>query len=189
MNSLMALQGLLPLIVFAIVDIFAGVRTAIIAAIIFALIEAAWSYHAFGEVDRLTWISLGLVVVMGAIAFKMRSELLFKFQPVALAGFSAAALAYFHFFDTPLMLQMVPKIIPVLPEAQQKLIQDPRMIAMISRLDAMMIIVFVIHGVLVAWAAMHKSTLYWLVMRGAAFYALLAVVMLINMALGLPQVG
>lgn len=189
MNGMMALQGLLPLIVFAIVDIFAGMRTAIIAAIVIAILEAGWSYYQFGEVDRLTWISVGLVVVMGAIAFKMRSEVLFKFQPVVLSAVSALALLYFQVFDTPLMVQMLPKAAAMLPADQQLRLRDPQMIAMMARMDAMMIGVCVIHASLVAWAAMHRSTMYWLVMRGAAFYGLIAIVVLLNLILGLPSVG
>lgn len=189
MNGMMALQGLLPLIVFAIVDIFASMRAAIVAAIVFAILEAGWSYYQFGEVDRLTWISLGLVIVMGVIAFKMRNEVLFKFQPVALSAVSALALLYFQVFDTPLMVQMLPKAAAMLPLDQQERLRDPQMIALIARMDAMMVGACVIHAGLVAWAAMHKSTLYWLVMRGAAFYGLIAIVVLLNLILGLPPVG
>ena len=189
MNGVMALQGLLPLIVFAIVDIFASVRAAIVSAIVFAILEAGWSYYQFGEVDRLTWISLGLVVVMGAIAFKMRNEMLFKFQPVALSLVSAFALLYFHVFDTPLMVQMLPKAAALLPADQQERMHDPQMIAMIARMDGMMVGACIAHAALVAWAAMHKSTLYWLIMRGAAFYGLIAIVVLLNLVLGLPRVG
>lgn len=182
-NSIMALQGLLPLIVFAIVDIFAGLRAGIVAAIIFALLEAGWSYHEFGEVDRLTWISLILIIVMGAIAFKMRSDRLFKFQPVVLSLFMSLALLYFQIFETPLMIQMLPKVRPMLPEANRAVTFEPRMIAMFVRVDAMMVVVFALHAALVAWAAMHRSTLYWLVMRGAALYGMMAVVLLLNLIL------
>lgn len=189
MNSLMALQGVLPLIVFAVVDIFAGLRAAIIAAIVFAIAEAVWSYNQFGEIDKLTWASLILVIVMGAVAFKMRNDKLFKFQPVALAAVSAGALLYFQIFETPLMVQMMPKIAPMLPPEQQANINNPQMIALITRMDAMMIGVCIAHGALVAWAALRKSTLYWLIARGAGFYGLLAVALLINLVLGLPTVG
>lgn len=188
MNSMMVLQGILPLVVFAIVDIFAGLRAAIVAAMVFATAEAIWSYYQFGEIDHLTWASMILVLVMGAIAFKMRNDKLFKFQPVAMSALSAGALIYFQIFETPLMVQMMPKMAPLMPEAQRAQMSSPEMIALIARLDTMMIFVFIAHGLLVAWAAMRKSTLYWLILRGAGFYGLLLLVLLINLILGLPAV-
>jgi hypothetical protein len=49
-----------------------------------------------------------------------------------------------------------------------------------ARLDLMMIPTFIAHGAVVAWAALRKSTLFWLVVRGAGIYLLMLLVVVIN---------
>jgi intracellular septation protein A len=183
MSLAFALQGLLPLIVFAIVDIFAGMRWGIIAAIVFSVIMAAWSWHEYGEVDQTTWISLGLILCMGLISIRMRDDRLFKFQPVVMAVVSASVLVWFQWQGSPLLLQMIPKIVALLPEEQRSLVTSPRALKSMARMDFIMIFVCIAHGVLVAWAALRKTTSYWLVARGLGLYVLMAVAMLFNAVL------
>lgn len=180
MSILLLLQGLLPLVVFALVDIFVGFRWAILAAMVCAVGEAALSWYMFHEIDRLTWLSLGLILVMGAVSYYLKSERLFKFQPVIMAAILAATMFYFQIFEQPLTVQMMPKIAPMLPVDRQHLMADSRMIESMGRMDALMIVAFVVHGALVAWSAIYKSTAVWLVMRGVGFYVLMALVILVN---------
>jgi intracellular septation protein A len=175
-----AIMGLLPLIVFAIVDVFAGMRAAIIAAMVVASAEAAWSWYQFGEVDNVTWLSLGLIFVMGLVSIKMKDPRLFKFQPVVLAGVIAALLGWFQLRGQPLMVQMMPKVAALLPEEQRWVMSDPGTLERMARLDLMMIPTFIAHGAIVAWAALRKSTLFWLIARGAGIYLLMLLVVVIN---------
>ena len=176
MNAAPALQGLLPLIVFAVVDMFASMRVAII--------ESIWSWYSFGEVDKTKWISLWLILAMGAISIRMKSDKLFKFQPVAMGAVFALTLAYFQWRGQPLTVQMIPKMASLLPAEQQAVLQEPQVIALLTRLDLSMVVVFVLHGSLVAWAALKKSTMYWLVVRGVGFYVILFVDVLVVRVFG-----
>lgn len=180
MSLMLALQGILPLLVFAIVDIFASLRTALIAAFIFAVAEVAFGYYSYGEVDQLSWISLGLVALMGGVSFYLKSDRLFKFQPVALAAVSAGALVYFQWMGEPLIIQMLPKVAAMMPEEQRAQFSSPQFLRIMARMDALMIFVFITHGILVAWAAVKKSTMVWLVVRGIGFYVLLVIALIIN---------
>ena len=180
MSLALVLQGLLPLIVFAIVDIFASMRTAIIAAIIASVVEAAWGWYSYGEVDPTTWLSLGLILLMGFVSIKMRSDRLFKFQPVVMALVFAAVLGWYQWQGNPLMVQMMPKVAALLSEAQRAQMSDPRFIHSMTRLDFLLIPSFLAHASLVAWAATSKTTMYWLVARGVGFYVLMAIAILGN---------
>jgi intracellular septation protein len=176
-----ALAGVLPLLAFAIIDIFAGMRAAIISAIVIAALEAGWSWYSMGEVDSLTWISLGLVLVMGVISYRMKDARLFKFQPVVLAGVLVVVFAWFQWQGSPLLVQMMPKVAKLLSPERQAVMGDERMIKSMARLDFMMIGVFFAHGVLVAWSALRKSTLHWIIMRGVGIYVLIVVAILLNL--------
>lgn len=175
-----AIMGLLPLIVFAIVDIFAGMRAAVVAAMIVACAEAAWSWYQFGEVDHITWLSLGLIFVMGFISIQMKDPRLFKFQPVVLAVVLATVLGWFQLRGDPVMVQMMPKVAAFLPEEQRWVMSDPGTVKRMARLDLMMIPTFIAHGAIVAWAAIRKSTLFWLIARGAGIYLLMLLVVVVN---------
>ena len=183
MSLAFALQGLLPLIVFAIVDMFASMRTAIIAAIVVSVIEAGWGWYSYGEVDPTTWLSLGLILLMGLVSIRMRSDRLFKFQPVVMALVFAAVLGWYQFQGNPLMVQMMPKVAALLSEEQRELMKDQRFTEIMTRLDLLLIPAFLAHAALVAWAATRKTTMYWLVARGVGFYALAALAMLANVIL------
>ncbi len=178
-----ALQGLLPLIVFAVVDIFAGMRAGIIAAIIFAVIEALWSWHNYGEVDKTTWISLGLILAMGLISFRMKDDRLFKFQPVVMAGVFAATMGWFQWAGDPLFLQMLPKVKGLMPPDKQRLFDDAMFLKRMARLDLMMVFAFIVHGAIVAWAALRKTTVYWLIARGVGLYMAVGLALLASLVL------
>jgi hypothetical protein len=182
---MLVLQGILPLVVFALVDIFAGLRAALIAAIVFAVLEACWSYYTFGEIDHLTWVSLGLICVMGALSYKMKSDRLFKFQPVALGVIAALVFVYFRVTEAPLLLQLVPKVSLLLPPERRDLFESPQALAALNRLDLLMIAVLLIHSALVAWAAVRKSTMVWLIVRGVMLYVLMLLAVLLNHAIPL----
>jgi intracellular septation protein A len=176
----MALFGLLPLIVFAVVDLFAGMRAAIIAAILVAFAEAAWSWHQFGEIDNITWLSIGLIVTMGLLSIKMKDPVLFKFQPVVMALILAAGMAWFQWQGQPLLVQIMPKVAAMLPEEQRWTLNAPEIVEKMRRLDLLMIPTLIAHAAVVAWAALRRSTVFWLIARGVGFYALLVMVSILN---------
>ena len=179
----LALQGLLPLIVFAVVDLFAGMNVAIAAAMVVGILEIIWSWYTFNEVDQTSWISLGLIVIMGLISIRMRSDKLFKLQPVTMALVFAVTLAWFQVVGDPLMVQMMPKIARLLPEENQWMVHDPVTLKRMARLDLMFVGAFLAHAGLVAWTALRKTTMHWLIARAAGFYAIAAVVLFINFLL------
>jgi intracellular septation protein A len=181
----LALQGLLPLIVFAVVDIFASMNVAIAAAMVVGILEILWSWYSFNEVDQTSWISLGLIVVMGLISIRMHSDKLFKLQPVAMGLVFAATLAWFQWAGNPLMVQMMPKVARLLPEENQWVLHDPLMLKRMARLDLMFVGAFLAHAALVAWTALRKPTMHWLIARAAGFYAIAAIVLFINFLLPL----
>jgi intracellular septation protein A len=181
----LALQGLLPLIVFAIVDMFASMNVAIAAGMAMGLVEIVWSWYSFHEVDQTSWVSLGLILAMGLVSIRMKSDKLFKFQPVVMAVVFACTLGWFQIFGSPLLVQMMPKVAALLPEDRKWQMTDPVMIKYMSRLDLLLIGAFLAHGALVAWAAIRKTTAYWILARALGFYAIAGIALMINFILPL----
>jgi len=126
MSLELLLVGILPVLVFAIVDSTSTPRRAILAAMLMAVAELVYSLVRYGELDSLTILSFLLVLVLGGLAFLRGGGLLFKFQPAVLGVFLAGACAWFYFvLDRPILLAMGEKylkplmiermVVPALP--------------------------------------------------------------------------
>ncbi len=173
------LFGLLPLIVFVLVDIFASFKVAVICSIVAALIETAFTYFYFHEIDEMTWITLGLVVGLGAVAYKLDNSKIFKFQPVVLGVLIGAVFAYYQYFDQPILLKFLPKMKMYLSEDQLAIVNSPENLQRMGVLSERLIYVFFVHAALVAFAAVKMSTMSWFLIRSIGIYILLIAVALI----------
>lgn len=80
---------LIPLLVFAIVDTFASLKVALIAAAVAALGEVAFSYFYLGEIDSFSMASVFLVFLMGGVAYLKESRQIFYLKPAILSFASA----------------------------------------------------------------------------------------------------
>ena len=173
------LFGILPLIVFVVVDVFATFKVAVICSIGATLIETAWTYFYFHEVDEMTWITLGLVIVLGLVAYKLDSSKIFKFQPVVLGLLIAAVFAYYQYFDQPILLKFLPKLKMYVSADQLAIINSPENLLRMGVLSERLIYVFLVHALLVGFAAVKMSTMSWFLIRSVGIYILLIAVALI----------
>mgnify|MGYP005653480877 CR=1 FL=1 len=64
MNYSFLLLGILPLLIFVIIDAFSNIKAALISAIIIAIGEAILSIFIFKEIDSLTIFSLQSVYTL-----------------------------------------------------------------------------------------------------------------------------
>lgn len=174
------LQGILPLLVFVIVDVFAGLKWGVIAAIVFAFGEVGLTYAMFGELDQTTVIAALLVTVLGWLSIKMNNPKFFKFQPVALSVLLAAILAYFQYFDVPLVLKYLDRHSVLVPAEMRAMMGDPLMRKRMGDVCGDFIYLLLAHAAIVAYAALRMSNVMWLIMRGVGFYLLVAVLCVIE---------
>lgn len=162
------LGAILPLIAFVIVDAFAGPKAGIFTSIGFAIAWLMWSYHIAGDIDFLSLIEVGLIVSLGALSIKLRNSTIFKYQPVVVALTLALFVTAMNIFGEPIMLRMMPKIIPLLPEPQQNILKSPESQMYFRQISFHMPILFLAHAALVYWAV-KKSNWKWLLTRLAIF--------------------
>lgn len=173
------LFGILPLIVFVVVDVFATFKIAVISSIAAAVIETAWTYFYFHEVDQMTWIALILAIGLGLVAYKLDNSKIFKFQPVVLGVMLAVTVAYFQYFDQPILLKFLPKMRLYLSEDQLAIVNSPENMHRMGVLSERLIYVFLTHALLVALAALKMSTMSWFLIRSVGIYILLIAAVLI----------
>ena len=110
MNSYNLLLGIVPLVLFVILDTFLSVKKALIFAIFVALIEAIYTIYKFGELDLVTGFSFLLLVILGLTSFYKDDSIYFKFQPVLLSCFLSLYLLFTYLAGEPLFLVIVDNI-------------------------------------------------------------------------------
>src|SRR5688572_376961 len=125
MNTSSLLLGILPLLVFVIVDSFTGLKYALVSAVVMALLEAALSLYFFGEIDIVTGFSFLLVLIMAATSYKTKSSLFIKFQPVILSAVIGLALLISYWMGKPLLVLMMTKYQNQMPEATREMLANP----------------------------------------------------------------
>jgi len=174
--------GLLPLLVFVIIDSTMGLKAALVTAVIVAVGEAIFSYVTFGELDVVTLASFLLVVVLGAVAFFKKNSLVFKFQPVILSLFMGLILLVTYWMGNPLLYAMAIKYKAQFPPEMQQQLEQPMTQAVFIAASHYFGYSLIAHGLVTAWAAIKLSNWWWLAIRGFGFYIFLFIGMMMSLA-------
>ena len=172
----------LPLLLYIIVDYWKGFKAGIIAAIVAAGFMLVWDYATTGVIDQFSLGESFLIVVLGIISLKMNNERFFKFQPTVIAVVMAGVFGYFELIHEPLMVRYIPQLEKLMvgngpPTGEVKVILDnlhsPAMQHIFARLSRVLILVFLGHGIVMAYAALFWSTPRWFLWRLAIYPAVL----------------
>jgi intracellular septation protein len=161
-----------PLLVYAVVDSFSTMRTALVAALVAAALEIVYSWYRFGLIDEFAYVSVGLVVVFGGLSLKLNDARYIKFKPVVLSGLMALACLISYGVGKPLLVLAMERYSHGLPEAMASVARDPRMQPIFARSTLFIGCALVGHAALVAWAALRLNKWWWLTARILGFYAL-----------------
>ena len=170
MNASSTILGILPLIVFVILDSFLGPKKALISAILLAFAEAIYTIITFGELDIVTGASVFLLLSMGGLSLIKKETIYFKFQPVIFSVLFGIFMLYSYFAETNFFLVAIEKyksFIPVdkhfvwkIPEVRQALINLPLVFGF----------GLFIHAIVTAIAAIKLSNWWWILCRAVGFY-------------------
>ncbi len=170
MNYSFLLFGILPLLIFVVVDAFLNIKAALISAIIIAVAEAIFSIYLFKEIDSLTIFSLLSVVIFALISYKMNNSLFIKFQPVLLSFIMGAILICSFLIDKPLLYEMSIKYQEFYPEEIRQNLTSPLIISLLKLNTIGSGIALIFHSVITGYAAIKLSNWWWIATRGIGFY-------------------
>lgn len=174
MNNLGLLMGIIPLLIFVIVDSFAGLKWALISTVVLAILECAFSIHYFGALDEVSIVSLLLVVVMAGMSYYRKSSTFLKFQPVVLGVFLSLVLLGTSLWGNPLLQAMFLKYgehLPYPPGVSfAELKENTQYMLLLAETNFILGIALLIHAALVAFAALKLSNWWWIAVRGLGFY-------------------
>ena len=171
---------IVPLLLFAIVDSFATMKTALIVAALGALGEVVFTYFYFGELDSFSVASVFLVLLMCSLAFLKDSRKIFYLKPALLSfGFGLYLTVtylmgeyvlydgytkYSHLFDIDTQSLEI-----LGPERIERLFKKASITTGIG---------LILHSIVATYAALKLSRWWWFAIAGLGSYVFLFVSMI-----------
>lgn len=149
--------GLLPVILFTVIEDKYGTMYGLYAGLTFGLGELLYEKFRHGQVSKITWIGNSLLVFFGLISLLTQDGLWFKLQPALMEGIAVIFLWGAVLLKKP--------VIASLMEAQGQSVPEPlreRLQGLTFRLG----LFFLVHTALAVWAAFDWSTTAWALLKG-----------------------
>ncbi len=176
------LGGILPVIIFTLIEEVYGTLWGLVAGMIFGVGEIFWEWKSNRKVDPMTWGGNGLLLLLGGISLVTQEGIWFKLQPALIEIAMTLALWVSVGMGKPLVLSLAmkqgglpsdlatglkPGIGPVLQRAFRGLT---------LRLG----LFFAIHAGLAVWAALFWSTAAWAALKGIGLTVSLIVYLVVE---------
>ncbi len=162
--------GILPLLAFVIVDSFLGLKHALIATAVLALLEVLFTIYYFGEVDFISGLSLVLVFFFCYLSFRKKSDFFIKMQPVLLSLLIGLILITSYFLNRPFLLEFSLKYKALLPSNFAVMLENPHFKKLLSLSTLTLGFSHFLHAGGVYWSAIKLNNWWWIIMRGVGYY-------------------
>ena len=163
------MPGFIPLFVFIAIDEIWGTRAGLVAALVIGVGELAWIWIKEKQFDRFVLFDTFLLLVLGSVSIWLDNELFFKLKPGLMELILCAVLAVSAFSKLNIVGLMTQRYMKELEMNEQQTAQ-------LRKTLQLMFFVFLIHTVLVFYAAFYLSNEAWAFISGGLFYILFAVV-------------
>ncbi len=149
--------GLLPVILFTVIEDQYGTMAGLIAGLTFGVSEVIYEKIVNKSVSKITWIGNGLLVGFGIISLWTADGIWFKLQPALMEIIMTIVLWGSLILKRPLFSSLAEAQGVILPkEVKERL----RGITFRSG------IFFLIHAAIATWAAFEWTTTQWALLKG-----------------------
>ncbi len=170
------LPGLLPLIVFIIVDSFWGTEVGIIFAIIFGIFELGFIYFKEKRIDKFVIGDTFLLVALGGISILLENEIFFLLKPALLELIFCIIIGISAFSPQNIMLKMSQRYMKGIEMNELAIKQFTRNLKHMFWL-------FLIHIVMIVYSAYFMSKEAWVFISGALLYIMFAIFFVVQIIL------
>lgn len=157
-----------PLVIFVVVDFYSGLRRGVLAAIITALSACVLLWLLTGAIDYEALGAVSVMCVLGWWTVRANKPIFFKLQPVFTGCAVVVYGAYMHIVDRPILVRAWPTIEKVMPAGQFGFLDGSEGQAFLATLSLYVIVWTFLHSLLVAWAAIARGNLAWIIIKSAA---------------------
>jgi isopentenyldiphosphate isomerase/intracellular septation protein A len=159
------LPGLLPLIVFILVDEFYGMTAGLMVAVAFGAGQLLYSYLKDSVIDTFVLFDTLLIVALGGVSLLLENEVFFKLKPAVIGAILCVLLGISAFSPMNLLVMMSKRYVKDMhisdTQAQQ-----------MTRSARVLFMLFTAHTVLVIYAALFMSTEAWAFISTVLLYLL-----------------
>ncbi len=149
--------GLLPIILFTVIEDQYGTMAGLIAGLTFGVGEVLYEKIVHKKVNKITWIGNGLLVGFGLISLWTADGIWFKLQPALMESIMALILWGSLILKRP--------ILATLAEAQGVMLPEELKVGL-KGLTFRTGIFFLLHAGLATWAAFEWTTTQWALLKG-----------------------
>ena len=164
MDYLYLLVSLLPLVLYVLFSIKKDQMFGVIGGMVGFVILLVYVIFKHGVVDEFIWLEGILLIGLGSLSLFFNNSCYFKFQPCVVGIILGILFLYHQFFDTPIFVKMTPKIKELVPQFAE-FADDPVVQEAFTKTSLYMALVFLIHGVMMGYAALKLSDISWFNVR------------------------
>jgi intracellular septation protein A len=163
MNTL--LIGIIPLLLFALLDSYFNLKIALIAALIITLIEFIYTIYAFGQLDSISLLSIILVLSLVGLSYKNNNRIIFKLKPGILNVSLGLYMVVTYLFGKPLFIELIAKYPTLISQDQYLMFQTLKGQALLTTLSFNMGVALTIHGIIVGYSGIKHNNFWWAIIN------------------------
>ena len=161
--------GFIPILIFLVAEVYFGVITGIIIALIFGLVEFVFLYIKNKKIEKFIIFDIGLLLVFGTVSLLLKNDFFFKIKPAVFELILVVVLAIHGFTRIPLLMVLGKRYMPDMNfNAEQS--------RLLKKLSRLMAIIFVIHTFLIVWSAWYWNEEAWAFVSGGLFYIIFGLI-------------
>lgn len=160
------LGGILPLVVYTVVEEMYGIVAGLICGMVLGIIEIVYERVRHGKVEAITWIGNGLLLGLGSVSLLTQEGIWFRLQPAILEAGMAGILIGSVVMKKPFLLLLArkQKTLEKMPPIMQPLFEK-----FLTGFTLRIAIFFLIHAAIAAYAAIYWSPRAWMLLKGVGF--------------------
>ncbi len=160
------LGGILPLVIYTIVEEYHGVIWGLAAAMAFGFGEILSEKISRGRVEPITWIGNILILFLGTLSLLTNEGMWFKLQPAIVEALLGVFMLGSVLVGKPFLILLAREqgMLDSIPAQKQRALNES-----FSSFTTRMGIFFLLHAGLALWAALRWTTRAWVLLKGVGF--------------------
>jgi isopentenyldiphosphate isomerase/intracellular septation protein A len=159
------LPGLLPLVMFVIVDEFFGTTAGLVVAVSLGIAELLFTYFKSKVLDKFTLFDTLLIVILGSVSYILENDVFFKLKPALVGGILCVLLGISTFSRMNLVSMMSKRYLGGINLNDQQVRQFDRSVRVLFYIVSF-------HTLLVLYSAFFMSKEAWAFISTVVLYLL-----------------
>ncbi len=164
------LPGMLPLLLFVLVDLVWGTTAGLVAALVLGLGQLVWYWVREKRIDRFVLVDIGFLTLLGGLALLFDNAFLFKLKPVFIGVALLLIVGFSAFSNHNVILLMSQRYF-------KGFVTGPFESWMMQQMLKLFFWLLLLHTSLVLVAALWLSSAWWAGISGPGFYVIFALML------------